>query len=231
MNLRDDLTQNLQATGLFGAAMGDAQMAGREERNHPGRRMSSKTQPALVVTFSRSMLAQPTRTAVYGPVRTVVWQGSAGDRRPYADLVVGYPEVILEPDLPADKLPVRRRRLGPDPTDSRHSPEIPHPPPAHARSQNSRHPKPRTRPPLPTHPIAQTGASAFATEIPSRAPYHPAIPRSTPYETPPAQSHSRKLPSSPIQSPATSSAKPPPPCSLNTPQPPAAPQTKRSTQY
>ena len=32
------------------------------------------------------MLAQPTRTAVYGPVRTVVWQGSAGDRRPYADL-------------------------------------------------------------------------------------------------------------------------------------------------
>jgi hypothetical protein len=33
--------------------------------------------------------AQPTRTAVYGPVRTVVWQGSAGDRRPYADLV-GY---------------------------------------------------------------------------------------------------------------------------------------------
>src|SRR5437879_11103067 len=88
MNLRDDLTQNLQATGLFGAAMGDAQMAGREERNHPGRRMSSKTQPALVVTFSRSMLAQPTRTAVYGPVRTVVWQGSAGDRRPYADLVV-----------------------------------------------------------------------------------------------------------------------------------------------
>jgi hypothetical protein len=25
------------------------------------------------------------RTAVYGPVRTVVWQGPAGDRRPYAD--------------------------------------------------------------------------------------------------------------------------------------------------
>ena len=26
------------------------------------------------------------RTAVYGPVRTMVWQGSVGDRRPYADL-------------------------------------------------------------------------------------------------------------------------------------------------
>jgi hypothetical protein len=34
----------------------------------------------------RWLLAQPTRTAVYGPVRTVVWQGSAGDRRPYANL-------------------------------------------------------------------------------------------------------------------------------------------------
>src|ERR1039458_10623936 len=38
--------------------------------------------PAILV---RVMLAQPTRPAVYGPVRTVVWQGSAGDRRPYAD--------------------------------------------------------------------------------------------------------------------------------------------------
>jgi hypothetical protein len=27
------------------------------------------------------------RTALYGPVRRVVWQGSVGDRRPYADLV------------------------------------------------------------------------------------------------------------------------------------------------
>src|SRR5438093_6984519 len=34
----------------------------------------------------RSVLGSPlSRTAVYGPVRTVVWQGSAGDRRPYAD--------------------------------------------------------------------------------------------------------------------------------------------------
>jgi hypothetical protein len=30
------------------------------------------------------VLAQPTRPAVYGPVRTVVWQRSAGDRSPYA---------------------------------------------------------------------------------------------------------------------------------------------------
>jgi hypothetical protein len=37
--------------------------------------------------IDRWLLAQPTRTAVYGPVRTVVWQGSAGDRRPYADQI------------------------------------------------------------------------------------------------------------------------------------------------
>jgi len=30
---------------------------------------------------------------VYGSVRTVVWQGSVGDHRPYADLT-GNPEVI-----------------------------------------------------------------------------------------------------------------------------------------
>jgi hypothetical protein len=27
------------------------------------------------------------RTALYGPVRRVVWQGSVGDRRPYADRI------------------------------------------------------------------------------------------------------------------------------------------------
>jgi hypothetical protein len=35
------------------------------------------------------------RTAVYGPVRTVVWQGSAGDCRPYADQV-GFATGILD---------------------------------------------------------------------------------------------------------------------------------------
>src|SRR5664279_2682312 len=42
-------------------------------------------QIAWTSDINRRLLAQPTRTAVYGPVRTVVWQGSAGDRRPYAD--------------------------------------------------------------------------------------------------------------------------------------------------
>jgi hypothetical protein len=34
---------------------------------------------------ARSTASVASRTAVYGPVRTVVWQGSAGDCRPYAD--------------------------------------------------------------------------------------------------------------------------------------------------
>ncbi len=43
------------------------------------------------------------RTAVYGPVRTVVWQGSAGNCRPYADqtpqyLEIGFPWIVGDPD-------------------------------------------------------------------------------------------------------------------------------------
>ena len=36
---------------------------------------------------------------MYGSVRTVVWQGSVGDRRPYADLATN-PEVISPPRAP-----------------------------------------------------------------------------------------------------------------------------------
>jgi len=49
---------------------------------------------------------------VYGPVRTVVWQGSAGDRRPYAD------QVDLTPDLEAKTLTVRLHHLTPAAHDS-----------------------------------------------------------------------------------------------------------------
>ena len=47
---------------------------------------------------------------MYGPVRTVVWQGSAGDRRPYADLT-GKPETIglkmrtADPGVVAERSP------------------------------------------------------------------------------------------------------------------------------
>ena len=50
-----------------------------------------------------SRITSPTsRTAVYGPVRTVVWQGSAGDCRPYADLtgIFGNSQPGLAPRSP-----------------------------------------------------------------------------------------------------------------------------------
>jgi hypothetical protein len=44
------------------------------------------TSKRLVFPHSLTSESVTSRTAVYGPVRTVVWQGSVGDRRPYADL-------------------------------------------------------------------------------------------------------------------------------------------------
>ena len=62
----------------------------------------------LMLTSGRSVFLRysttasvTSRTAVYGPVCTVVWQGSAGDCRPYADLT-GYRNVqrkLPKPDL------------------------------------------------------------------------------------------------------------------------------------
>jgi hypothetical protein len=48
----------------------------------------------LVSPHSLTSESVTSRTAVYAPVRTVVWQGSVGDRRPYADLT-GKPETEL----------------------------------------------------------------------------------------------------------------------------------------
>jgi hypothetical protein len=61
------------------------------------------------LVFPRSLTSKgvTSRTAVYGPVRTVVWQGSVGDHRPYADLVgnpsiVSGSHVIWEPAVSVD---------------------------------------------------------------------------------------------------------------------------------
>ena len=41
---------------------------------------------------SPPVLSLTRRTAVYGPVRTVVWEGRAGNRSPYPDLLLALPE-------------------------------------------------------------------------------------------------------------------------------------------
>jgi hypothetical protein len=51
------------------------------------------------LVFLHSLMSESvtSRTAVYGPVRTVVWQGSVGDRRPYADQVGQRPLIGILP--------------------------------------------------------------------------------------------------------------------------------------
>jgi len=45
--------------------------------------MPSSMRSACLV--SPTVFSSTRRTAVYGPVRTVVWEGRAGDRSPYPD--------------------------------------------------------------------------------------------------------------------------------------------------
>ena len=91
---------NTASSASGSAPVGRAATAGqqyRQQRPRPlvpcpcqgplGRALQCLLPIARASDSHRWVLAQPTRTAVYGPVRAVVWQGSAGDRRPYADLV------------------------------------------------------------------------------------------------------------------------------------------------
>ena len=58
--------------------------------------------PSAFLHSSRTTSVTP-RTAVYGPVRTVVWQGSAGDCRPYADQTP-FPAPIITRSQPSSVL-------------------------------------------------------------------------------------------------------------------------------
>ena len=78
MNLRDDKRWKIQELDFSLPGPGEAR-GPVEEGAESSRTVNESESPA------NTRLAQPTRTAVYGPVRTVVWQGPAGDRRPYAD--------------------------------------------------------------------------------------------------------------------------------------------------
>src|SRR4051812_35059186 len=62
------------------------------------------------LVFPRSLTSDSvtSRTAVYGPVRAVVWQGSVGDRRPYADLVRKY---LVTAKITSSHLDLKRARI------------------------------------------------------------------------------------------------------------------------
>ena len=55
------------------------------------KRVEDKRLRKLIRAFLNAGVMENGLVAVYGPVRTVVWQGSAGDCGPYADLT-GKPE-------------------------------------------------------------------------------------------------------------------------------------------
>ena len=81
MDLRNDKRQNIQRELDFSSTgSGEALVAGGKETESL---MATHGNESLAGT--EAVLVQASRTAVYGPVRTVVWQGSAGNRRPYAD--------------------------------------------------------------------------------------------------------------------------------------------------
>ena len=94
MNLGSDKWQNIQMElDFYSEPAGEAREAGREETkslqavNVPESPASTnRLMEEVCVCYPWSMGVSVTaRIAVYGPVCTVVWQGSAGDRCPYVD--------------------------------------------------------------------------------------------------------------------------------------------------
>src|SRR5439155_7191677 len=102
MNLGNDKWQNTQGKlGSSSTGRGEApETRGRELESLLA--TTEYESPTDTVVVRAVLGSQLSRTAVYGPVRTVVWQGSAGDRRPYADSRIdrrysSYPEKCCQP--------------------------------------------------------------------------------------------------------------------------------------
>src|SRR5436309_11014356 len=89
MNLGNDKWQNTQGKlGSSSTGRGEApETRGRELESLLA--TTEYESPTDTVVVRAVLGSQLSRTAVYGPVRTVVWQGLAGDRRPYVDLLNG----------------------------------------------------------------------------------------------------------------------------------------------
>ena len=85
MNLESDKRLNIQLRLDFSSApTGEARQAGGEDIESLSV-VSEPERPAN--TFNR--VSATSRTAVYGPVRTVVWEGRSCEAPPYPDLWPG----------------------------------------------------------------------------------------------------------------------------------------------
>ena len=92
MNLRDGKRRNIQQQLDFtSGGPGEARRPGGEETEASlaTREIESPASTNWLMEelslLGRGMLAQLTRTAVYGPVRTVVWEGWGCKASPYPD--------------------------------------------------------------------------------------------------------------------------------------------------
>src|SRR6202008_1920382 len=98
MNLESDKRLNIQLRLDFPSApSGEARQAGREDIES----LSVVNDPERPANTSSNRVSATSRTAVYGPVRTVVWEGRSREAPPYPDRsdFVRWPDS----DLPVDQ--------------------------------------------------------------------------------------------------------------------------------
>src|SRR6202051_1465519 len=106
MNLESDKRLNIQLRLDFSSApTGEARQARREDIESLSV-VSEPERPTITLCLER--VSATSRTAVYGPVRTVVWEGRSREAPPYPDLwhetdIPGRPEMSAlggKADLP-----------------------------------------------------------------------------------------------------------------------------------
>jgi hypothetical protein len=82
MNLESDKRLNIQLRLDFSSApTGEARQALREDIEA----LSAVYEPERPANTSSNRVSATSRTAVYGPVRTVVWEGRSREAPPYPD--------------------------------------------------------------------------------------------------------------------------------------------------
>src|SRR5271169_1146719 len=96
MNLESDKRPNIQLRLDFSSApTGEDRQAGREDIESP----SVVSEPERPANTCSNRVSATSRTAVYGPVRTVVWEGRSRKASPYPDLPFedgGFDAVFLQ---------------------------------------------------------------------------------------------------------------------------------------